>query len=387
MPTTRFGQTMKALRESAGLSLLALANQVRWSKAAVGHAETGARAVSPDLARSLDAALGAGGVLIALAAADRDHGRTVDDVKRRTLLKGLAAGGAAYAALPRPTGRVSVADVAPLLERTAELRRLDDVVGGADTFALYLAEVEHTQAILTGTSHNAATRRALLAALAEQSQLCGWAAFDAGWVDRSAHLYQTSRSAAADADDPALFANALALDAYQRAFGGEPDPALAQASCDALTNRVPAGVRALILDRAAYTFAVAGMTGEAETALGLAAVALTEPGGPPTPDWATWVDPVELDIMTGRCFSALRRPLRAVPPLERALAQFPDEYARDRALYTLALAEAYLHARELDLAAQTIHTAHQLARGLASTRPALQLRRTLALSARVRRRR
>lgn len=379
---------MRALRESAGLSLLALANRVQWSKAAVGHAETGARTVSPDLARALDTALGAGGVLIALAATERDQGRNLDDVKRRTLLKGLAAGGAAYATLlPPPSGRVSVADVAPLLERTAELRRLDDVVGGADTFALYLAEVEKTQAILTGASHNAATRRALLAALAEQSQLCGWAAFDAGWVNRSEQLYQTSRDAAAEADDPGLFANAMALDAYQRAFGGEPDPTLAQASCDALTDRTPPGVRALILDRAAYTFAVAGMTGEAETALGHAAAALADPGGPPTPDWAAWVDPVELDIMTGRCWAALRRPLRAVPPLERALAQFPDEYARDRALYTLALAEAYLHARELELAAQTIQAAHELTRGLASTRPATQLRRTMALSARVSRRR
>jgi len=378
---TRFGEALKALREDAGLSLHALAHRVTWSKAAIGHAETGERLVSAQLANALDRELGANGLLIALAASERDQRRTVDDVRRRTLLKGIAASSAALARRPQPSGRINAADVSPLIERTAQLRKLDDALGGADTFGLYLAEVDHTQAILSATTHNSATHRALLAVLSEQTQLAGWAAFDAGWLDRSESLYQTSRNAAVEADDPGLFANALALDAYQRAFNGQPDPALAEASCAALSDRVPAGVRALVYDRAAWTYAVADMTADAESALGQAANALTESGGPPTPNWAAWVDAMELDIMTGRCWSALRRPLRAVAPLERALADFPDAYARDKALYSLALAEAYLHAREHDLAAKTIDTAHRLTRGVASTRPATQLKRTLALSA------
>ncbi|GAB1642174.1 hypothetical protein KRMM14A1259_25970 [Krasilnikovia sp. MM14-A1259] len=84
--------------------------------------------------------------------------------------------------------------------------------------------------------------------------------------------------------------------------------------------------------------------------------------------------------MTGRCWSALQRPLRAVPPLDRALRAFPDAYARDKAIYLLALAEAYLHGRELDLAAASISQAHRLTSGVASARPALQLRRTLAMA-------
>lgn len=87
-----------------------------------------------------------------------------------------------------------------------------------------------------------------------------------------------------------------------------------------------------------------------------------------------------MDILTGRCWSTLRRPLRAVPPLERALSGFPDAYARDKALYLLALAEAYLHGRELDLAAETIRKTHTLTQGVASTRPKARLARTLALA-------
>jgi hypothetical protein len=98
---------------------------------------------------------------------------------------------------------------------------------------------------------------------------------------------------------------------------------LARASCEALTDAIPPTVRALVYDRA-------------------------------------WVDNQEIDIMTGRCWTALRRPLRAVAPLEQALRGFPDEHARDKALYLLALAEAYLHGHELELAAQTIAHAHRL---------------------------
>ncbi|GHJ48616.1 hypothetical protein Cs7R123_59580 [Catellatospora sp. TT07R-123] len=236
-------------------------------------------------------------------------------------------------------------------------------------------------AVLSGGTYTDGTRRALLAVLAEQAQLAGWAAFDAGWMGRSAHLYQTSRHAAVEAGDQALVANALALDAYQRAFSGRVDVELARASCQALTAYVPAKVRALVFDRAAWSYAVAGLVAEAEAALGEAARALDGQGAPADPDWAAWVDAQEIDIMTGRCWSALGRPLRAVPPLTGALADFPDAYARDKALYLLALAEAYLHGREVELAASTITRAHSLTAGVASTRPKARIAATLALSA------
>jgi transcriptional regulator with XRE-family HTH domain len=372
-----FGATLRALRESAGLSLYALARRITWSKAAIGHVETGTRPPSPEIAAALDKALGAGGVLIALAASERETRRTVEDVKRRELLKGLA--GAALT--PLPAGRIADADVVPLVTRLAYLRSLDDALGGADTFDLYLAEVKQTRAALASTTHSGATRQALLAVLSEQAQLAGWAAFDAGWLDKSEDLYATSRTAALDADNPGLYANALALDAYQRAFSGQPDTNLATASCDALTERVPARVRALVYDRAAWTYAVAGMTAATESSLGRAADAIDVTTGPPSPDWAAWVDPLELDIMTGRCWAALQRPLRAVVPLERALTTFPDAYARDKALYLLALAEGYLHGAEVELAAQTIAKAHELTKGVASTRPAVRLRHTLTVAA------
>lgn len=75
-----------------------------------------------------------------------------------------------------------------------------------------------------------------------------------------------------------------------------------------------------------------------------------------TPDYAAWIDATELDIMTGRCWSELRRPLRAVPVLERALAGYSDAHARDKALYSSWLAESFIDAGSSSTATYPLST-------------------------------
>ncbi|MEI5100489.1 hypothetical protein RB200_20610 [Streptomyces sp. PmtG] len=106
--------------------------------------------------------------------------------------------------------------------------------------------------------------------------------------------------------------------------------------------------------------------------------ALAEADGQPQPDWAAWVDRTELDIMTGRCWAELSRPLRAVPVLESALARYDDNHARDKALYSSWLAQAYLTAGEAEQAAAVASRALALADGVASVRPRKQLAPVLA---------
>jgi hypothetical protein len=85
------------------------------------------------------------------------------------------------------------------------------------------------------------------------------------------------------------------------------------------------------------------------------------------------VDQTELDIMTGRCWTELRRPLRAVPVLTRALDQYADHHARDKALYLSWLADSYLTAGEVEAAAAVTGRALDLAAGVASVRPRQRL--------------
>lgn len=88
-----------------------------------------------------------------------------------------------------------------LRERAARLRRLDDILGGGDTYRVYLGEYQATKVILREGSYTKATGKALLSVLAEQAQQAGWAAFDAGSQADARSLYQDSHKAAVQAGD------------------------------------------------------------------------------------------------------------------------------------------------------------------------------------------
>ncbi|WP_329046770.1 helix-turn-helix domain-containing protein [Streptomyces sp. NBC_01422] len=303
------------------------------------------------------------------------HAENGSHVRRRTILQAATSTGlaAALPALHRPDTprRITRTYVDRLRERTARLRRLDDVLGGGDTYRVYLGEVQFTKSLLRQESFTDDARRRLTALLAEQAQQAGWAAFDAGRTRDATTLYEESRSCAQDAQDPDLYGNSLAFLAYRTL----PDDrrsavAFARDSCATITARTPSTVRALLYERLAWACAVDGHPAGTESALDAAREALdATQEGEPQPDWSVWVDRTELDIMTGRCWTELRRPLRAVPVLTGALGRYSDDHARDKALYLSWLADAYLSAGEVEQAAEVVGRALELATGVASIRP------------------
>jgi hypothetical protein len=236
---------------------------------------------------------------------------------------------------------------------------------------LYLAEVEKTAAMLKNGSFSAATRRELLTLFAEQAQQAGWAAFDAGWHQQAQDLYQRSFTAAREADNAALAGNALALRSYQVLATGNVATELTDKSISIAAGGVHPAVKSLLYQRGAWTYAVAGQPEQAARALGLAEQALTSQNDDQSgPDWAAWAhNPTELQIMVGRCWTELHRPLRAVPAMEAAMAQYDDSHARDKALYLTWLADAYLDAGEAEPATAALHHALDLSGSVASARP------------------
>ncbi|MHC5705602.1 XRE family transcriptional regulator [Streptomyces tirandamycinicus] len=278
--------------------------------------------------------------------------------------------------LARPAaGKRIGADFPDLLRlRAARLRRLDTVLGGGDTYRVYLGEYQATKALLRDASYTEATGRALLSVLAEQAQQAGWAAFDGGLEADATALYKESHTAATGAGDTSLAGNALAFLAYQTVNGDRTAGVeIAARSCTALGPDAPAGVRALLHERRAWACAMAGLATDTEHALAEAGSALADAHAAPQPDWVSWVDRTELQIMTGRCWAELGRPLRAVPVLEEALGGYDDCQARDKALYLSWLAAAYLMAGEVEQAARTTSRALALADGVASVRPRRRL--------------
>lgn len=300
--------------------------------------------------------------------------KTGEVVQRREFIGAMASLAIPLARTEQPTARrIGQSDIEELRRRTARLRRLDNIMGGAETFPVYSAEVDFTHRLLRESSHAIEIGQQLRALLAEQQQQAGWAAFDHGQHALAQRLYSDSRDAAEEAGALDLAGNALAYAAYQQTTTAQSGTALAADSCEVARPMATPKVNALLLERKAWAHATAREPQEADRALNLAREALQERDDRPDPDWVFWVNEAEIDIMAGRCWTELRRPLRAVPVLERVLSGFDDTHARDKALYLTWLATSYLHAHEVEQAAATLAHAADLAAGVSSVRPAVRI--------------
>jgi transcriptional regulator with XRE-family HTH domain len=330
----------------------------------------------PDLPNA-NTDLGFGDASAALSSESADSADADDDVQRRTLLSEAAI--SAFGLLVPEIGEsknphIGLSDVRRLAEGTARKRRLDNYLGGADTYPTYILDLESTKKLHRVATFDDSTGDKLLALIAEQAQQAGWAAFDAGHHREAERLYLESLSAAQNAHDRSLAGNAYAYLGYQKVSIVRSGIEAASRSYETVGPDAPGAVRALMLERLALAHAVARQPNEAETALAEAHKALDEPGGGPAPDWAQWVDHDEIQIMTGRCWTELNRPLRAAPVLENVLRNFGDSHARDKSLYLTWLAAAYLDANEISQAAKVTSRAIILSAGVGSVRPQVRIR-------------
>ncbi|WP_257230936.1 helix-turn-helix transcriptional regulator [Streptomyces sp. UH6] len=367
-----FGAVFRLARERAGISYSKLAAECGIKPERVGTLARGqGRIESFGKIATIADALRVPGHLVGLAARLWETAPS----RREVIGVGAAVGlASALGDLHRQpvAARVGERDVQVLRERTARLRRLDDVLGGGDTHRVFVGGYQRTRHLLRAASCTERVGRALLALAAEQAQQAGWACFDAGRHQEAGTLYQESRSAAEEADAGDLAGNALAYVAYQTA-DRRSAVAIAAASCDSIKPSTSSAVRALLWERYAWACACAGMADAADRALAQAREAVADGRGEAPPDWAAWVDGTEVEIMTGRCWAELRRPLRAVPVLTAALARVDDAHARDKALYSTWLAQAYAAAGEVEAATEVLCRASDLADGVASARPRLRI--------------
>lgn len=380
------GVVLRLARQYGGPGFTAshIARLCELTPSRVGEYMSGKRkATSVDVLTRIADGLRIPGTMLDLGLRDWENAQKEVTVLRRDFLKASAASTLGGFTALAPTGapinistpdsqRLDHASIADARERMRRLRKLDDHLGGADTYALYRAEVDLTERTLsTRTARDQATRAAMLALLAEQMQQCGWAAFDAGWQPTATKLFESSFNASKQAQDPNLAGNALALRAYQMVSLGHSGTESTEHSFQLAErpNTHPV-VRSLLYQRGAWTHAVNGDANRAAYALAHAEEALQRDRDSAAPDWSEWVDSrVELDIISGRCWTQLRRPLRAVPALESALTTYDDSHGRDKALYSAWLADAYIDAGEPEQAADVTGRAVNLASGVASVRP------------------
>lgn len=249
--------------------------------------------------------------------------------------------------------------------------RLDDELGttGAGEVVRALVErLDHTVQHLIDPSR----RTAVAAVLAAAAILAGAQELDRARPDLAWHRYVRARTAAAEAGQPGLLADAYAGQAAVLVDTGEP--AAAALLLQAAEAELPRPVRARLVGARAAAAAASGDAAGARRAIAVADIA-----APTAP-----VELVDLDRWHGHALAVLHDPA-AAEPLRRALAA-PPRSVRHRAAVQADLAlslaaehpqESADHARAARELAERIGSARIEAR-LATLRPAVPAPRTPA---------
>jgi transcriptional regulator with XRE-family HTH domain len=356
---SELGQKLRAAREAAGVSLAALAKRTHYSKALLGHLETGKRTVTPEHVTAYARALG--------VAVDRLYGSPADPL--RVAHEWLVSD--SPATLHCASGRrVGPSLAAELERRVVELRHLDDLVSGVDLLPVVCKELSDAERVIDEGSFAEETHRRLLTVVGELAQLAGWVASDAGHYVEAQRVYLSGVLAAQAAGDDVLAAQLLSSLSYQFANVGNPADAalLARSAVKGAGTATPV-VRALLLERLAWASARARDGEAARRALDDVDDSY-ERRSPDIdePEWVYWLDRREIDVMAGRCLIELGDPVAAEPLLSSAIDAYTPEHAREVALYRTWLAESYARAGVFDAARYVLGKAETAASKLGSAR-------------------
>jgi len=365
---TDLAAALRAVRESAGVSLAAMAARTHFSKPLLGLLETGKRTIKPEHVEAYSRAFN--------VAVDILLGPSHDPLRvAHEWLVGDSPTVSPTVVQLRAGRRVGARLVGELETRVVELRHLDDVVSGGDLFSVVSKELAEVQEVVRSASYTEKTGRRLFAVVGEVAQLAGWVASDAGRYTEAQRIYLDGVCAARSADDRPLAAQLLSSLSYQMASVGKAGDAalLARSAVTGAQDASPV-VRALLWERVAW--ASARSRDDAGTRRALDAVDQAYEDRSPDvyePEWVYWLNRGEIDVMAGRCLIELGSPATAQPLLTNAIASYNTDHARETGLYLSWLAEAYAQAGSIDAARDTLAWARRTAQKTNSARLNLRI--------------
>ncbi|AQW49610.1 helix-turn-helix domain-containing protein [Streptomyces violaceusniger] len=369
--STVFGEELRKRRLEAGLSLTALSGAVHYSKAQLSKVERGIKAPSRDLVRLCDAALGADGALMALAA------ETAPDVPAEPapghideedwIMQLSPDGPNQFQSLGRRevvsagvtslmtwrsdgSGPVSPASSAGMLEASRSLfthyRKLGQTV---EPGLLLPALIAQTHTLRELSAHtDAGTRRQLLALGSRYAEYVGWLVQETG--DDRAALWWTQRAVdlAEAGGDQALAGYALVRRALVTLYRDDAEQTISLAR-RAQSGTLPPRIRGLAAQREAQGHALAGDLNACLRALERARTLIAcEDDSSDGPVIGTMHLPDPVGMVTGWCLVDLGRPREASEELDRQLALVGQDAVRTQVRYGVRRALAHASAGELD---------------------------------------
>ncbi|MCU1680235.1 MAG: DNA-binding family transcriptional regulator [Amycolatopsis sp.] len=270
-----------------------------------------------------------------------------------------------------PHDRLSAATLDRLDHRLADLRRLDDALGGRELHQLAVAEFRWLTCLADHAVYDSAAGQRLFGLVTEAARLCGWLHFDVAHHAAAQSYYVAALRSSASANDSLTGAHVLACMSFQATLTGHHQEAvtLIDTAEDQTKHAATPRLRAMLASRKARAYAKAGDAAACGRALNEAERRLdvTTPGTV-EPDWIYFFDEAELAAQAAACWVDLDQPAKARPLIDNALSSMNPLYVRDRTIYHVRSAEAHLHAADLELACGELRTAAGLARQTGSVR-------------------
>ncbi|MFF2819012.1 helix-turn-helix domain-containing protein [Kitasatospora cineracea] len=349
-----FGAELRRLRQERGLSLEGFAVRLNYSKGYLSRIERGRQAAPLDLARRCDAALQAGGRLLALVERGDQPGfsgrRELITVGAFSLLAlSIPAGRAGRGAEDRAAGPAESNVPALLRQEYDRARQLGQCVDPAVLLPL-LTEQARTTARIAACSQGR-TRTELLLLASRFAEFTGWMAQEAG--DPAAALAHTEEAVglAEEAGDPHLASYALVRRALVTFYDGDAAGTVDLAAAAVGNRKLPPRIRGLAAQREAQGHALAGDHLRCLRSLEQAHGFLASPEGGadasgPVIGTSNLADPAAM--VSGWCLYDLGRPREAAELLARECRRIPVHALRTRARYGLRQALAHAAAGEVE---------------------------------------
>jgi DNA-binding XRE family transcriptional regulator len=275
--------------------------------------------------------------------------------------------------------RISAGIVYQFAAMIAELRKMDDVVGGGSALALAQHEFGWVAGLLDQARYDERTGRMLFVALAELGQLCGWAAYDAGRHALAQRYYVAALRATHSADDRPLGAHVLSCMAEQAARQGQPAEAvtLIETALAGMRGQQIPSLLAELYGRQAYAFATVGDVPGCDAVISKLSTQIERLTPDAGPSWLYWVNPAPMTCEVGNALRQLGRTEQAAVVLGNGIAMYDDSRPSGQAGYLIALADVRSRPgkqRDLDVAASHGMEAIQLTETLDSPRLAALIR-------------
>ncbi|MFC5072933.1 hypothetical protein ACFPN0_15380 [Kitasatospora cinereorecta] len=279
---------------------------------------------------------------------------------RRAFLSDATGVAAAAMGLPAyvrplsPPGDAGAVGTTHLLELRAGLRsliQLDDAYGGGDVRSLAVRHLRRVRRVINTGKYPDTIGRQLQLLSGEIAEHCGWLYYDADDQDNAKRYWGEALTTATMLRDSNLEILIFSSMSLQACHEGRPRDGLnlAQAAQERATRLGSPILQSIMASREARALSLMADEKGASRRLAAAMKLIDHTGrGRPSPDWAAFHGPAELDYSHGLLYTELGHHQAATSFLRAALAHQEANYGRNRALYRITLAKNLIDAGEVD---------------------------------------